>query len=126
MNDEFQRNLEKYAEVIVTIGLNLQPGQRLLMGYPGSGLHGVPLEAAPLVRLIAKKAWQVGARLVDVLWNDDQLRRIRFQHAPRDTFEEFSEWRAAAFIQAAEAGDAVLRISAEDPDLLADQDPQLV
>lgn len=27
---EFEQNLDKYTEVIVRVGLNLQPGQRLL------------------------------------------------------------------------------------------------
>jgi len=82
----FNMKLEKYAEVIVKVGLNLQPGQRLLIGLPIFGNYGVPLELAPLVRIITKKAYQIGARLVDVIWNDDQMRLIRFQNAPRDSF----------------------------------------
>ena len=34
MTSEFERNLEKYAEVIVKVGLNIQPGQRLVIGPP--------------------------------------------------------------------------------------------
>lgn len=67
MSSDFERNLERYAEVIVRVGLNLQPGQRLLIGMPRFGIYGTPLESAPLVRLIAAKAYQVGARLVDVI-----------------------------------------------------------
>ncbi|MCK4450855.1 MAG: aminopeptidase [Anaerolineae bacterium] len=119
MASEFERNLDKYAEVIVRVGLNLQHGQRLL-------IFRAPLELTPLVRLIAAKAYKVGARLVDVMWNDDQLRLIRFQHAPRDSFEEFPEWRANAAFEAAKAGDAVLVLLAENPDLLFEQDPELV
>ncbi|UCC63655.1 MAG: aminopeptidase [Anaerolineae bacterium] len=126
MSLEFQRNLDKYAEVTVRVGLNLQPGQRLLIGMPLFGIYGTPLELAPLVRTIVAKAYQAGARLVDVMWNDDQLRLIRFQHAPRDSFEEFPTWRADAAFEAAKAGDAVLVIYAENPDLLVGQDPELV
>jgi aminopeptidase len=126
MSLEFEQNLDKYAEVIVRVGLNLQPGQRLLIGVPLFGIYGTPLELAPLVRLIVAKAYQVGARLVDVMWNDDQLRMIRFQHAPRDSFEEFPTWRADAGLEAAKTGDAVLIIYAENPDLLVEQDPELI
>jgi len=126
MSLEFEQNLDKYAEVVVRVGLNLQPGQRLLIGAPIFGIYGTPLELAPLVRLIVAKAYQVGARLVDVMWNDDQLRLIRFQHAPRDSFEEFPTWRADAAFETAKAGDALLNIYAEDPDLLAGQDPEQV
>lgn len=124
---DFERNLDKYAEVIVRVGLNLQPAQRLLIiGMPQLGIYGTPLELAPLVRLIATKAYQVGARLVDVMWNDDQLRLIRFQHAPRDSFEEFPTWRIDGAVEVTKSGDAVLVIYAEDPDLLVKQDSTLI
>jgi len=47
MTLDFERNLEKYAEVVVKVALNLQPGQRLLIGAPTVGILGVPLELAP-------------------------------------------------------------------------------
>ncbi|MFW9943027.1 MAG: aminopeptidase, partial [Candidatus Thorarchaeota archaeon] len=88
MSSEFERKLEKYAEVILKIGLNLQPKQRLLIGGPSSSWDGVFLEAAPLVRIITKKAYQMGARLVDVIWGDDQLRLIRFKYGPKRSLKE--------------------------------------
>jgi aminopeptidase len=89
MPADFEQNCEKYAEVIVKVGLNLQPGQKLLIGPPFHGVTGVPIELAFLVRSIASQAYQAGARLVEVMWADDQLRLIRIQNAPRDSFEEF-------------------------------------
>ncbi len=126
MSSEFEQNLEKYAEVIVKVGLNLQPGQRLLIGGLTLSNYGTLLEFAPLVRLIAKEAYQIGARFVDVMWSDDQLRLIRFQHAPRDSFEEFPKWRIDAEVEICEAGDADLVIVSSNPDLLREQDPQLI
>lgn len=116
---EFEQNLENYAEIIVKIGLNLQPGQRLLMNI-------VPLEAAPLVRLITMKAYQSGACYVDVLWKDQLLDLIRFEHAPRDSFEEFPTWRTDLNVAWRQNGDAFLNFAAQDPDLLNEQDPELV
>lgn len=123
---EFEHNLEKYAEVIVKVGLNIKPGQRLLIGAPAYGIYGTPLELVPLVRIITRQAYQAGARLVDVLWNDDQMRLIRFQEAPRDSFDEFPEWRANALYETSLSGDASLNFFAENPELLKDQDPDLV
>ncbi|GAJ21510.1 unnamed protein product, partial [marine sediment metagenome] len=34
MSSEFEKKLEKYAEVILKVGLNLRPKQRLLIGGP--------------------------------------------------------------------------------------------
>jgi len=126
MSSDFEKNLINYAEVIVKVGLNLQPGQRLLIGMPFFGILGTPIELAPLVRLIATKAYQVGARLVDVMWNDDQLRLIRFEHAPRDSFEELPAWRFDAALEAAKSGDAMLIFVADNPELLVAQDTELV
>ena len=123
MSSEFEQNLEKYVEVILKVGLNLQKGQRMLIS---SGYGTNLIELAPFVELITKKAYQMGARFVDVIWNDPQLHLIRFQHAPRDSFEEFPTWISNAALAFAEKGDAILNIYAADPDLFIDQDPELM
>jgi len=124
MSTEFEQNLEKYVDVILKVGLNLQKGQRLLIRSKG---FGTPLlELAPFVELVTKKAYQMGAKFVEVLWNDPQLNLIRFQHAPRDSFEEFSKWRTNAALEFAEKGDATLTLYADIPDLFVDQDPKLM
>lgn len=123
---EFEQYLEKYANVLVKVGLNLQPGQRLLIGFPAFGVYGVPIELSPLIRWVTKQAYQAGARLVDVLWTDDQMRLIRFQEAPRDSMDEFPEWRAKAAYEIISSGDAILSFYAEDPELLKGQEPELI
>jgi aminopeptidase len=125
MASEFEQNLEKYAEVAVRIGLNVQSGQRLLIGAPILDAL-TPLEAAPLVRLIAKQAYQLGARLVDVLWGDDQLKLIRLQHASPDSFHEFPMRQVTTVTDAIKRGDAQLVIYAHNPDLLNDQPSELL
>jgi aminopeptidase len=113
-----EQELEKYAGLILEIGLNLQAGQRLAIE--------APIESAVLVHKVTALAYQMGARLVTVVWLDDQIKLDRFRYAPRDSFEEYPVWKARILGEYAENGDAVLRIHAEDPDLLRDQDPQLV
>ena len=114
----FEQKLQNYADLIVRIGVGLQPGQRLILR--------TPVEAAPLARLIATSAYQIGARYVEVMWHDDAITLARFQHAPRDSFEEFPSWRTDVLAQAAENGDATLTVYSFDPDLLAEQDPELI
>ena len=126
MPTDFEKKLTKYAEVIVKSGLNLQQGQRLLIGVPLYGLMGVSIDIAPLIRQITAVAYQAGARYVDVMWNDDQLLLTRFQEADPETLTEFPSWRAEAAVKAAEDGDAVLILYAEDPELLSEQDLDIV
>lgn len=115
----FEQKLEGYAELAIKVGINLQPGQRLL-------IVADPLEVAPLVRSVAACAYQNGCMLVTVLWGDEQLERIRFQHAPRDSFEEYPAWLTEGRLQSIEQGDAFLYIFSGDPELLKGQDPALI
>jgi len=115
---DFEENLQKYAELALKVGVNLQPNQRLVIL--------APLEAASLVRMVTTSAYQAGCRLVDVIWDDDPLTLIRFQYAPRDSFEEFPAWFYPALESYLKQGDALLGIAGTDPDLLAGQDSDLI
>ncbi len=125
MPTDFDRMLRTYAELTVKVGLNLQAHQRLLIIGPVAN-GGCSLEAAPLVRQITAAAYDAGARLVETLWGDEALLGARLQHAPRDSFDEFSAWLPNALAQHVEAGHAVLSIYANDPDQLKDYPPDLV
>jgi aminopeptidase len=118
MIENFAEKLEKYAEVMVKIGVNLQPGQRLMI-Y-------APIQQQQLVRLVAEKAYQNGCRLVDVQWADEGLILKRYQYAPRDSFSEVPQWRYDAGVQFIENGDALLHFASSNPRLLIEQDPELV
>jgi aminopeptidase len=126
MNSEFQHNLEKYAEVVVKVGLNLQAGQRLMIVAPPMGTDGISLEVYPLVRAIAKTAYQTGSRFVGVNWDDDELGRIRVQYAAADTMNESASWKIDAAVQYIDNGDAVLVIVGRNPDLTRGLDPEKV
>ncbi len=114
----FDARIQRYADVIIKVGINLQAGQRLLVR--------APLEAAPLVRAVATSAYRSGCRLVTVLYIDEKETLIRFQEAPRDSFEEYPSWLSAGTLEHAKAGGAQISIVGEDPDLLKNQDPELI
>ena len=125
MSSIFEQRLQQYAELALKVGLNLQPGQRLLVRGPYSN-PGVSIQAAPLVRQVVASAYRMGARRVDVVWHDDQVLLSRLQHAPLDSIEEYPEWLAKGMLEYVERGDAMLAILAEDPGLLDKQDPDRV
>jgi aminopeptidase len=120
-----EQKLRAYAELTVRIGLNLQPNQRLLIVGPMAN-GGASLEAAPFIRQIAAAAYGAGARLVETLWGDEAMLAARFAHAPRDSFDEFSDWLPRALADHVCAGQAVLSIYANDPDQLKDAPADLV
>ena len=103
MSGDFESNLKKYGELAVRVGLNLQPDQRLIVR--------APVAAAELVRAVAASAYDLGCRYVDVLYGDEQLELIRFEHAARDSFEEYPSWQVEGLAGRAREGG---RLSARD------------
>ena len=118
MSELLKKNFEKYADLAIKVGLNLQPDQRLVIR--------TPVEAVDLTRALAKAAYDVGSRYVDVVYGDEELDLIRFEHAPQDSFKEFPTWQINGMIERAEEGAAFLSVSGNNPDLLKGQDPELV
>lgn len=118
MIPDLEASLQHYADIAVKIGLNLKEGQRLIIN--------APVQSAPLVQMIAASAYQSGCRYVDVMYRDEQVRLARHRYAPRDSFEEFPTYLTDGILQHTQNGGAYLQITGEDPDLLKDQDPELV
>ncbi len=115
---EFQVQLEKYAALAVEVGVNVQPGQTLVVT--------APLAAAPFVRSVARKAYAAGAKNVHVEWNDDELTRIKYEQAPDEAFLEYPMWRAKGWEEMAENNAAFLSVIASNPDLLNGIDPERI
>ena len=115
---DFQTNLEKYAELAIKVGVNIQPKQTLVVN--------TTLEGAELVRIIVKKAYEAGARNVIVNWHDDTVNRTKFELAPDEIFNEYPEWRAKETIELAEKGAAFLSVISSSPDLLKGIDPKRI
>jgi len=122
--DSFNASLKKYAHLAVRVGLNIQPGQRLII-Y-NSTTRGVPLHTAPLVREIVREAYGAGASYVDVIWNDQELIRTRVELAPADSFGEYSDWHIQGLMDIVERGGALLTIRSNNPDLLNGLDPERI
>ena len=65
--------LEKYAQLVVRTGANVQAGQTLLVE--------ADVEHGDLARAIADEAYAAGAAYVDVLYRDPWLRRVSDRRA---------------------------------------------
>ena len=62
--------LNKYAELVVRTGVNLQPQQLLVINSP--------IECSDFARRVAEAAFEAGAKDVKVIWSDERLARIRW------------------------------------------------
>ncbi|MGZ4292336.1 MAG: aminopeptidase [Gaiellaceae bacterium] len=106
--------LSSYADLIVRVGANVQPGQTVFV----IGL----VEHAPLARAITNSAYDAGARYVDVRYQDSHVRKAFIANAPDEDLSDTRPWDLARF-EAMLDGAAVIQIAGEpEPELFADLD----
>ena len=118
MSEPTHEELERYADLALRIGLDLQPGQPLLIRSPLAG--------APLARSVAACAYRLGSGDVSVIYSDAEVSRARIRWASDGALDSYPAWQAHALNEAGPSGTAVLSIVAEDPDVYAGEDPQRV
>ncbi|HEV2590493.1 MAG TPA: aminopeptidase [Gaiellaceae bacterium] len=111
MAAELDERLERYAELAVRVGANVQKGQTLFVG--GMLAH------APLLRAFARAGYAAGARYVDVQYSDQHVRKAKLEYGPDEAIGFTPEWvkdRTRAL-----EGNASLGTTGDpEPDLLAD------
>ncbi|MEB2302630.1 aminopeptidase [Lysinibacillus xylanilyticus] len=107
----FEEKLQAYAELLVKVGVNIQPGQYLLVN--------TSVDALDFARLVVKEAYKAGAGRVHVNLSDDEMDRAYFEHASDKEFNRFPEWIVKMNDELIERKGALLMIDAEDPDKFA-------
>lgn len=110
--------LDKLAQVAIKVGLQLQPGQDLLMT--------APMPAAPLARRITEHAYKAGAGLVTTIYSDEEATLARYKHASDASFDKAAGWLYNGMAEAFKANTARLAIAGDNPMMLAGQDPEKV
>ncbi|MBG9452887.1 peptidase M29 [Lysinibacillus sphaericus] len=107
----FEEKLQAYAELAVKVGVNIQPGQYLLVN--------TSVDALDFARLVVKEAYKAGAGRVHVNLTDDEMDRAYFEHASDEEFNRFPEWIVKMNDELIERKGALLMIDAADPDKFA-------
>ncbi|MBU3099081.1 MULTISPECIES: aminopeptidase [Clostridium] len=108
--------LEKYALLLVKTGINIQKDQTLVINSP--------IECAAFTRIVSRIAYLEGAREVVVTWRDEISTKIKFMFAPEEIFSEYPDWQRDFYVSSARKGAAFLSISASDPELMKDVNPE--
>ena len=106
--------IDAYAELIVRVGANVQPGQTVYVA--------ALVEHAPLARAIGRAGYAAGARLVDVRYVDNHLRRSFIENAAEADLSETTPWQMARTEALADGGALIMIAGDPEPELLADLD----
>jgi aminopeptidase len=110
---------ELYADLLIKIGVNLQPGQGFIIG--------AELAHAPFVRLLTTAAYKAGAKFVRLNWIDDPSTYARLRHSQPDYLDYWPEYETAAARETLDEGWARIRLTgSEFPDAFANVDPAVI
>lgn len=107
-------NLQKYADLVVKIGINTQDSQEVVIT--------TPIEGADFARMLAQSAYDAGAKEVIIHYNDEKFARMKIDCSPLEVFEKMPEWEAESRNYYAKRKAAFISIAATDPDIFAGAD----
>ena len=117
MAAEVDERLEKYADLAVRVGANVQKGQTLFIN--------TIVEHAPLARALTRAGYRAGARYVDVRYRDDHVRRATIELGPDEALTHSPEWIKSLY--RAQAGQAAIGTTGDPaPELMSDLDGERV
>ena len=114
----FNENLEKYAELIVATGVNVQKSHTVVLN--------ISVDQSQLARLITKKAYALGAAEVIVKWTEDAIQKEFYFNADQDRLENIPQYRVDESDSWVELGASRISVVSSDPGALAGVDPQRV
>ncbi|MBQ8082267.1 MAG: aminopeptidase [Clostridia bacterium] len=108
--------LQKYAELIVRTGANVQPGQVVSLA--------VSVEQHDFAALVIEACYRAGAKKVNVDWTFDVQSKLNFLYAEEETLAAVLPWEEAKMKQMTEELPCRIYIASDDPDAMDGVDPQ--
>ena len=111
--------LDRYARLAIQVGVNVQPGQDVLV----EGL----VEHAPLVRRLVAAAYAAGARYVDVTYRDEHVVRAQVELGPEEGLGWVPPWQLLRMEETRRRRTCLVSVVGDpDPDLMAGLDGERV
>lgn len=113
--ERLRPQIEKYTDLIVRKGVNVKDGQEVVVQCP--------VERADFARMLVERAYKAGAGHVTVIWADDAVSRLTYEHVDAAWFEQTPEWKRVQLDSLAEAGACFIFVEGADPEALRGIDP---
>ncbi|PTI90016.1 aminopeptidase [Mammaliicoccus vitulinus] len=114
----YETQLQKYAELLVKVGLNVQEKEPVYIQ--------ASIDASEFVHLIVEEAYKVGAIDVKVNYKDDRISQLKYQYEPDEFFEEVKQYDIDEKMDYLNRKAAFLSIVSSSPDSLKDADPKKI
>jgi aminopeptidase len=116
MNPDSDTRLDRFADLVVRVGANVQPGSYVLLR--------TDIAQVEIARAVVERAYVAGAAWVEIEWTDGPIRRSRLMHASIERLTQPRAW-VIERIRSWTAGQGVSIVLTGNPDphLLDDVDP---
>ena len=110
--------LDKYADLVVKVGINIQPGDKLMISFNENGLQ--------LARAIVKSAYQNGCAKVEMMFSDDEIKKLSFMYETKENLLDIPQWYQDRANSVADKKMCYVAILSDNPELLEDIDSDLI
>ncbi|MBQ4364424.1 MAG: aminopeptidase [Oscillospiraceae bacterium] len=110
--------LQKYAELIVHTGVNVQKGQVVQLT--------ISVEQHDFAALVIEECYKAGAKKVNVDWTYDVQSRMNFLYAEQETLSTVLPWEEEKAKQMTEDLPCRIYVLSDDPDALSGIEPQKI
>lgn len=108
--------LERFADLAVRVGANVQPGSGVLVTANTAHLE--------IARAVVERAYAAGAAWVEVDWSDGPIRRSRLTYSSMESLTRARPWALERIKElVAERGVVISLVGDPDPHLFDDVDP---
>jgi aminopeptidase len=109
-------HIERFADVVVRAGVNVQPGQGVILRTDTAHLE--------IARAVVAAAYAAGAAWVEPIWSDGPMRRSAVDHASLESLSASRGWALQRIREWADQGIASIALIGDpDPHLLDGADP---
>ncbi|WP_239740482.1 aminopeptidase [Mammaliicoccus sp. P-M59] len=114
----YEKQLQKYAELLVKVGLNVQEKEPVYIQ--------ASIDASEFVHLVVEEAYKIGAEDVKVSYKDDRIAQLKYQYEPEAFFENVKQYDIDEKMDYLDRKAAFLSIVSSSPDSLKDADPNKI
>lgn len=108
--------IQRFADVVVRAGANVQPGQGVILRTDTAHLQ--------IARAVVEAAYAAGAAWVEPIWVDGPMRRSAVRHSTLESLTESRGWAMRRYQEWAEQGAASITLLGDpNPHVLDGTDP---
>ncbi len=104
-----QQTLSKFAELVLSVGVNLQKGQGLEIACP--------VEKYQVAEIFSSVAYSLGAKIVQVRWSDERIDKINYENAETAVLADTPKWFVDSKNYLIENNFCYVAIAADDPSI---------